>query len=421
MKNPFAEIPRRGRWVLLGCLVCQMGLGASYVRSPILKHIVEDLGWSRAGFSVGGAWLLVSMSLSFPVVGALADRYGPRAVLTGCTLLLGAAFLLMSGMKSEWQFYLINVLLGMALAGLGDIVVGAVAARWVEGGRGLALGLIYTGSNLGGAAVGIGAGAVLGADQWRLAVATVGIGAVVLILPFAAWVVRDPPPGYAPVVPVASALAADTEGAGDLDLPAALRTRSFWLLAFVLFAFYFYYVGVLSHLVAFLTDLGISNRNASLGYSLAIFVGIGAKLGVGVLADRISRKTATLLNFAVLTGASYLLLAIQLPGVLIVFLLAQGFATAAENVLLPLMVAECFGARHLARIYGALMVTLLAAAAGEIFAGAVFDRMGSYRVAFITFAVLNTVALIALRLVRDERPGTGMHGVTGLKGGASWT
>lgn len=407
MKSPFAQIPPRGRWVLLGCLICQMGLGASYVRSPILKHIVGDLGWSRAGFSVGGGWLLVSMSLSFPVVGALADRYGPRIVLSGCTLLLGVAFGLMSAMQSQWQFYLINVLLGMALAGLGDIVVGAVAARWVEGGRGLALGLIYTGSNLGGALVGIAAGAVLGADRWRLAVAMVGVGAVVLILPFAAWVVRDPPPGYAPAVAVSGSLAADDAGARDLDLSAALRTRSFWLLAFVLFAFYFYYVGVLNHLVAFLTDRGMSDRNASLGYSLAIFVGIGAKLGVGLLADRISRRTVTWLNFAVLTGASYLLLAIELPGALIVFLLAQGLATAAENVMLPLVVAECFGARHLARIYGALMATLLAAAAGDIFAGAVFDRTGSYRVAFMTFAALNTVALVALRMVRDERPTAG--------------
>jgi len=407
VKSPFAQIPPRGRWVLLGCLICQMGLGASYVRSPILKHIVGDLGWSRAGFSVGGGWLLVSMSLSFPVVGALADRYGPRIVLSGCTLLLGVAFGLMSAMQSQWQFYLINVLLGMALAGLGDIVVGAVAARWVEGGRGLALGLIYTGSNLGGALVGIAAGAVLGADRWRLAVAMVGVGAVVLILPFAAWVVRDPPPGYAPAVAVSGSLAADDAGARDLDLSAALRTRSFWLLAFVLFAFYFYYVGVLNHLVAFLTDRGMSDRNASLGYSLAIFVGIGAKLGVGLLADRISRRTVTWLNFAVLTGASYLLLAIELPGALIVFLLAQGLATAAENVMLPLVVAECFGARHLARIYGALMATLLAAAAGDIFAGAVFDRTGSYRVAFMTFAALNTVALVALRMVRDERPTAG--------------
>jgi MFS family permease len=383
--------------VLLACLVCQMGLGCSYVFSPILKHIVADLEWSRAGFAVGSGWLLVSMSLAFPLIGSLAQRFGPRAVLSGCTLLLGGAFLLMSAIQSPWQFYLVNVVLGVALAGLGDIVVGAVASRWVEGRRGLALGLIYSGSNFGGALVGVTAGLVLQAESWRLAVAGVGAGAVALVLPFAAFGVREPPlESRSPPSEIAGE-------AADLDLAAALRTRSFWLLAFVLFAFYFYYVGVLNHLVAFLTDIGLSDRDASLGFAFSILMGVAAKLGIGGLADRISRKAATLLNFAVLTGASFLLLAIRLPAALPVFLAAQGFATAAENVLLPLMVGECFGTRHLERIYGALMLTLLAGALGQIFAGAVFDRLGSYDVAFTTFAILNVLALGALAALRNER------------------
>jgi MFS family permease len=386
--------------VLLACLVCQMGLGCSYVFSPILKHIVADLEWSRAGFAVGSGWLLVSMSLAFPLIGGLAQRFGPRAVLSGCTLLLGGAFLLMSAIRSPWQFYLVNVVLGVALAGLGDIVVGAVASRWVADRRGLALGLIYSGSNFGGALVGVTAGLVLQAESWRLAVAGVGIGAVALVLPFAAFGVREPPPAPLEARPPGSEIADET---ADLDLAAALRTRSFWLLAFVLFAFYFYYVGVLNHLVAFLTDIGLSDRDASLGFAFSILMGVAAKLGIGGLADRISRKAATLLNFAVLTGASFLLLAIRLPAALPVFLAAQGFATAAENVLLPLMVAECFGARHLERIYGALMLTLLAGALGQIFAGAVFDRLGSYEGAFTTFAVLNLLALGALAALRNER------------------
>lgn len=398
MRSPFAEIPARGRWVLVGCLVCQMGLGCSYVFSPVLKGIVAELGWTRAGFSAGSGPLLLAMSLAFPLVGSLADRLGPRWVLSGSTLLLGCAFLLMSGMHSRWEFYLINALLGVALAGLGDIVVGAVAARWVAESRGLALGFVYIGSNVGGAIVPLAAAAIMAAESWRLALGSVGAGAVLLVLPFAALVVRDPPPGYRPAAAHASA-----GEARDLDLDEALRTRSFWLLALVLFTFYFYYVGVLNHLVPFLSDIGYPDAQAAARLSFAVAVGIAAKLAIGRLADRMSRKTATLLNFALLTGASWLLLAVETPGVLPVFLVAQGFATAAENVLLPLMVAECFGVRHLARIYGVLMLTLLAGAAGPIFAGASFDRLGSYRFAFGTFAVLNLVALGALALVRDER------------------
>jgi len=412
VRRPFAEVPARGLWVLLGCLVCQMGLGCSYVFSPILKQVVADLGWSRAGFAAGSLPLLVAMSLAFPVVGSLADRFGPRPVLSGCTLLLGSAFLGMSAMQEPWHFVVVMAALGVALAGLGDIVVGAVAARWVSESRGLALGVIYIGSNLGGALIPVVLATVLAAESWRVGVAAVGGGAIAVILPFAAGVVRNPLPGDAPASPSGGASGAggagEPEGAGDgddrdLDLEQALRTRSFWLLAFVLFAFYFYYVGVLNHLVAFLSDRGLSDRDASLGFALSIFVGIFAKLGIGGLADRISRKKATLANFVLLTAASFLLLAIDWPGVLLVFLVVQGFTTAAENVLLPLMVGECFGVRHLARIYGALMVALLAGAAGQIFAGAVFDAQGTYLPAFAVFAGLNVLALAALAAVRDER------------------
>jgi MFS family permease len=117
-----------------------------------------------------------------------------------------------------------------------------------------------------------------------------------------------------------------------------------------------------------------------------------------------------------LTVASFLLLAVGTPGVLPIFLVLQGFATAAENVLLPLMVAECFGVRHLARIYGALMLALFAGVLGQVFAGAVFDSRGSYELAFACFAVLNVCALVALTGARDERTEEVSNGM-----GAQWT
>jgi cyanate permease len=60
--------------------------------------------------------------------------------------------------------------------------------------------------------------------------------------------------------------------------------------------------------------------------------------------------------------------------------------------------------RYLAQIYGALMITLLPAGTlGPIFAGAVYDRTGSYDPAFATFALVNGVSLLSLLLLRDER------------------
>ncbi len=404
-----AGLGSRATLALVGCFVVQMGLGAGYVFGVTLKHIVSEFEWSRFAFAASSAPLLLAMALASPVVGNLTERLGARAVVSSATVLLGIALWLFSQMESLWQFYATSVLFGIGLTGVGDIVAGAVASRWVTARRGLALAVVYVGSNVGGAIVPVAAESIAAADSWRTALQVIGLGLVVVILPFALTVVREPPPDYQPPGELLEGddsddTLRDREGERDIGLAEALRTRSFWVLAFVLFSFYFYYLAVNQHLVAFLSDMGFSDARAAASLSFAVALGIVSKLGIGLLADRIPVRAALLLNFGVLAVASFLLLGIGVPALLPVFLVAHGFATAAENVLLPLVVAYCFGLRHLAQIYGALMVTLFPGGVlGPMFAGAVFDATGGYGLAFTTFALLNVVALASLLLVRSER------------------
>ena len=398
----------RARWVLLGCLVCQMGLGFSYVFTTFLKPIVAELGWTRTAFSAAGGPLLLSMALASPLIGSLTDRFGPRRVLALSTLLLAAALASFGAMQSLPHFYATSLLFGLALTGLGDIPVGALAARWFDRSRGLVLGIVYVGSNIGGSLVPIAATAVAARASWRAALLVLAAAAIALILPFALFAVREPR---------ADERSGDSVGgrgepapaapeAPSLDLAAALRTRTFWILAAALFVFYFYYLGVINHLIAFLSDRGFSDPAAARRFGGAVAVGIVGKLAIGALADRIPTRAALLANFALVTLASVLLLFVGEPGVLLAFLLVHGFAVAAENVLLPLIVAESFGVAHMAQIYGALMFALLPGGAlGPIFAARIYDTLGSYQVAFTTFAVLNAVSLALLCLVRRETRG----------------
>jgi MFS family permease len=398
-----AAIPPATRRVLFGCFVAQMGLGCGYIFGPTLKFIVAEFEWSRAAFSAGGAPLLLAMALASPLVGDLTERFGTRRVVALATLLLGVALFLFSRMESLLSFYVTCAIFGVALTGLGDIPIGALASRWVERGRGLVLGFVYVGSNAGGAVVPLAAVALASAWSWRAALVVVGVAAVATILPITLWTLREPDVSVSPSLDRSGEPAPGPPDDAALDLSQALRTRTFWVLAFTLFTFYFYYLAVNQHLVPFLSDLGYSDAEAAAGFSGAVALGILAKLGIGVIADRVPSRTALLANFALLTLASWLLLAVGTTGALPVFLVAHGFATAAENVLLPLIVAHCFGVRNLARIYGALMLALAPGGIlGPIFAGAVFDRTGGYTAAFVTFAALNLAGLGSLLLVRRE-------------------
>jgi sugar phosphate permease len=387
-----------------------MGLGFSYVFTTFLKPIVTELGWTRTAFSAAGGPLLLSMALAAPLIGGLTDRFGPRRVLALSTLLLATALASFAAMQSLPHFYATSLLFGLALTGLGDIPVGAVAARWFAKGRGLVLGIVYVGSNIGGSLVPIAATAIAARASWRVALLVLAGSALALILPFALFAVREPRPDERPGEEAIRAEGArpvpSVREAPSLDLAAALRTRSFWILGVALFVFYFYYLGVINHLIAFLSDSGFSDPAAARRFGGAVAVGIVGKLAIGALADRIPIKTALLANFALVALASVLLLFVGEPGVLLAFLIVHGFAVAAENVLLPLIVVECFGIAHMAQIYGALMFALLPGGAlGPIFAARMYDTLGSYQLAFTIFAALNAASLGLLCLLRRETPG----------------
>lgn len=392
---------RRAWVVLVACLVCQMGLGlGGYIFAVFLKSIVADMGWTRAAFSLSGAPFLLAMALASPLVGALTERIGARAVFSLAIVLVATTLVLFSHMQNIWQFYALGFLLGFATTGLGDIPAGTVVSQWFGHGRGLALGLVYIGSNIGGTIVPIAAQAIAAGSSWRTALRVLAVAGCVVILPFALFLVRerretpadDTPASAAPPLP-------------GMTLAEARRTPSFWVLFGVLTTFYFYYLGVNHHLVAFLSDGGFSDAAAARSFSAAIAVGIAGKIGMGLFADRVPIRLAIVLNFALLALGSVLLLGVrQAPGLLPAFLAIHGFTVAAENVMLPLVVAECFGVEHMARIYGAIMLALLpGGVAGSVFAGWVFDTVGTYWPAFAAFAVLNTLAVVALTWLRPLR------------------
>jgi MFS family permease len=388
--------------VLLACLVCQMGLGlGGYIFAVFLKPIVVEMGWSRAAFSASGGPFLLAMALASPLVGTLTERAGARLVFSTGIIGVAVALILFSYMTSLWQFYALGFLLGAAATCLGDIPAGAVVSQWFVRARGVALGVVYVGSNVGGAIVPIAATEIAAVSSWRVALRVLAVAGCLCILPFAAWGVRErragPPAHPEPLADSTAAVTAPALGLGE-----ALRTANFWILGGVLFSFYFYYLGVNHHLVAFLSDAGFSDAAAARRFSAAVAVGIIGKIGMGLVADRVAARHAIVLNFTVMTIGSFVLLAVGVkPALLPLFLVLHGLTVAAENVMLPMVVAECFGVQHLARIYGTLMLVLLpAGVAGPTFAGYLFDTLGSYRVAFATFAILNVVAVGALLWLR---------------------
>jgi MFS family permease len=392
-----ADIRGRER-IVLGCFLCQLGVGFTYLFSPLLREVTVDLGWTRADFAAARGPYLFVVALGSPFVGHLTWRFGARVVLSGAALVLGATFLWLGRMEARWELYGANLLWGLFVTGLGDVVVGSVLVRALERARGLALGVVYSASNLGGALLPPLFAMLATRYGWRDALLMLGLGGVAVVLPAAQLT------GLGARATARRPTDVDTDvGGSGLTLREALRTRSFWVLAGALFLFFFYFLGVNDAFVSLMVDAGSSREEAASLYAAAVAAGGFSKLLAGVIADRVAPRTALVLDFALLAVSALLLLGLPSPGFLYAFLVSYGLAVAARDVIYPLVVTWCFGARAMPQVYGTLMAVLaLGGTAGSVFPQAVYDATGSYGPAFTVHAVGNLVVLASLAFVRRE-------------------
>ena len=378
------NVSRRALLVLLGCAVCQMGAGLFYASRALAPDVIDDLGWTRTMWSAGMAPMLFVSSLSQAFVGSACVRFGIRPVMVTSLLLLALTFAVLSAMTTIWHFYLAMALLALGNAGIGDVVVSGVVTHWFDRARGLALGFAFVGSNV-GAIVFVHIIAVLAqAGSWRTATLTVGLGSIAVILPVAVLCIRDPRAGESAGVrdPEEGNPSSSTpEFAGSIALDEAMRRPGFWVLFYTLFCYALAQLGVVDHLILYLTDIGYSKVEAAGALELTMGAGIISKLGAGVIALRLSAKTALIANTALLAASFALIPFASDPYLLVVFGVAFGVATSARDVLFPLLVAEAFGPRYIAAIYGFFMLSFFPGGGlGPIGLARLHDVLGSYAI-----------------------------------------
>ncbi|MCR9097069.1 MAG: MFS transporter [bacterium] len=401
----FGEFRGRAFFVALGCLICQMGLGLTYIRTGMAPELIEGLGLSgRTELSGAATPQLIFQALASPLVGILAVRLGASRVLAISAALFAFVFFVFSEIQTLSHLYFVAAGIGLCAAGMGDITVGHVVSQWFHRNRGLALGVAYAGSNLGGSVMVALVSSVASQATWREGLLAIVPVALFVLLPTSIFLVREPDEAIDPPAALDEAFAS---AADDLDLAHALRTRSFWILTATLFTFFFFFTGILDALVLFLVDSGLSSSEARDYFRQAVGLGVVSKILGGFFADRIPQVRAVQVVYGILALSSLVLIALLFrpdPLLISAFVFSWGFSQACRDVVYPLVLSHCFGDRYLGEIYGAMTLTLFPGGAlGPLFAAALYDWRSDYQIAFAVFAVLNVFAFLALLFVRNER------------------
>src|SRR3954467_358124 len=121
-------------WYVLGVamLAAFLGAGSSQLfMSIMVKPMTEEFGWSRTATTGAVTMGTIVAGLMAPVFGRLADRFGPRLLMTLGALLLGGTYLGLGHVDALWQLYAVYVVArGLTAPMLTGVVPMTAATNW---------------------------------------------------------------------------------------------------------------------------------------------------------------------------------------------------------------------------------------------------------------------------------------------------
>jgi len=406
------ETPKRlyYGWIMLVAVVFVMlaGSGIRAVFGVFIKPIEAEFGWSRAQLSGAAALSLFVLGAVGPVVGWLADVWGPRRVMLLSTAILGAGTLLSSFVGHLWQFYIsAGLLMAMGAGGLGMATSSTVAARWFVARRGLILGILGGAMSAGQMLIVPMAMVIIRFYGWRASFLWLGIGVLVLALPMILAFVRNDPADMG-LRPYGAGTAAGAAFGGVKDerrvpVSEAMGVPAFWLLAVTFFVCGYTSNGlVLTHLVPHAAEHGFSEMHAAQALGLMGAMNIVGTVASGWICDRFGRKGPLAFYYGV-RGLSliFLLYVWNVPS-LHVFAAIFGLNYISTVPPTTTLTANIFGRLSVGALSGWIYFShQVGSALGAWAGGAIFDATGSYAWAFLSAAVLAFIASGLSLLIKE--------------------
>jgi len=408
-------------WVIVAVCTVLLAMhgGIMYSYGIFFKHLVADFGWSRAATSGVHSLFMVSHGGFAIVMGWLVDRFGPAKVMSSCGFIAGLGLLLTSQVSALWQLYVTyGLIVGLGISA-GFTTVMATTARWFTKRRGLALGIVASGTGLGTLILAPVAERLIAAFGWSMAYFVLGVVTWVVTIPSALFLRRDPGEkqrrsyGVAESMPTPDinheARTKQTTLETGLTMKAASHHKPLWLLFSIFFLFNFCLQMVMIHLVNYATDMGIASLIAATFISI---IGLGSFIGrliMGAASDRIGSNNALLICCAILMTTMVFLIFAQELWMFYLFAVIFGFAYGGEVPQMPVLVGRFFGLRAVAALVGVVVFgATIGGAIGAWAGGQIFDVTQSYQVAFTIAAFASLTAVIitlTLKKVKAVIPG----------------
>ncbi|MGL5329926.1 MAG: conjugated bile salt MFS transporter [Peptostreptococcaceae bacterium] len=147
-KSKFAT----GWLIVVACMLIQaipFGVAAN-IQPQFVSYVVEENGFSLAGFSLIFTLGTVVSAIASPFIGMMYNKVNVKTMYLLGSILSGGGFLAFSMCKELWQFYIVAGVVQVGTAAISSIGVPLLINGWFdELSKGKAMGLAFAGGSIG--------------------------------------------------------------------------------------------------------------------------------------------------------------------------------------------------------------------------------------------------------------------------------
>ena len=404
-----------GWWLVAACVLIALYMAAAvfYGFTAFIEPMAAEFGWGYTKISLGASLRGLEGGLIAPLFGILIDRWGPRRLIFSGGIIISLGLLLLSRTTTLIMFYAAFSVLAVGVGCCSMTALMTAVANWFQRRIGLASGIASCGFGLSGLLIPVIV-RLIDNYEWRTAMATLAIGAFVLIVPLSLLFRHKPEQyGYLPDGDDPGTARANTGHIDQAISPSieesigvrqALKSSVFWHIALAFVCFHLIVGAVTIHVMPYLGSMGMTRSAASMIAMAIPLVSVVGRLGMGWIADRVDRRKVLAIAFAMICLGIVCFEYAATVGtwLLIPFLVFFCIGYGGNNALRAPLLLGIFGRRNFGSIFGFLMgISVAGSILGPPMAGWVFDNWGSYQNVWLVLAGLAIVAIALIRTMPE--------------------
>lgn len=401
--------------VITGFTCFFMIYGAAYnCLGLFMKPMAETFEVPRAVISSLFTVTALGGLVFVPLVGRIVDKREIKLLLLAGSICISLAFFTFANAPSVPFLYLGAVIESIGIACTINMPIAIMIKNWFAKKQGFATGATIVGSGIGGSILSQVVTYIISGYDWQTAYMFIAVLTFVTTVPLILLFARKSPAsvGLYRYGEYDSDESQDEKSSiPEVDpeleklkeqystVSTFIKTPEYFLLFFGLLIMVLPLIGVKSHMVAYMTDLGHSAETSSLILTLCLLAAIPGAPVIGMFFDKFGTIKTLVICCLCLSIGMFALSAVSVSIVLAFFFsIVYGFATMIQAVGVPLIFTDVLRTNHnFATIMSITGVSMsIGSAFGTLLIGLVYDIFGSYVIAFIASGIAFIIGFIMI-------------------------